>query len=75
MASPGIVFLMYHELELPGRQLIQSEPGYMRYILREAIFRAQIDWLRKERLAGLERERSIAFNRGKLRCHHLRRRL
>ena len=53
MASPGIVFLMYHELELPGRPLIQSDPGYARYILREATFRSQIDWLRKNDWHGL----------------------
>lgn len=53
MASPGIVFLMYHELELPGRPLIQSDPGYVRYILREATFRSQIDWLRKDGWRGL----------------------
>jgi len=33
MAASPIVFLMYHELELPGRKLSQSEPGYVRYIL------------------------------------------
>jgi peptidoglycan/xylan/chitin deacetylase (PgdA/CDA1 family) len=53
MASPGIVFLMYHELELAGRPLVQSEPGYERYILREATFRSQIDWLRKNGWRGL----------------------
>ena len=53
MASPGVVFLMYHELELPGRPLIQSEPGYVRYILREATLRSQIDWLRKNGWRGL----------------------
>ena len=32
MASQ-IVFLMYHELEMPGRALCQREPGYTRYVL------------------------------------------
>jgi len=27
MAEPNIVFLMYHELELPGRPTVQSPPG------------------------------------------------
>jgi peptidoglycan/xylan/chitin deacetylase (PgdA/CDA1 family) len=53
MAPPGIVFLMYHELELPGRSLVQSEPGYVRYILPESSFRAQIDWLRRNGWSGL----------------------
>ena len=28
MAEPNIVFLMYHELELPGRPTVQSAPGF-----------------------------------------------
>jgi len=69
MAPPGIVFLMYHELELPGRPLVQSEPGYVRYILREATFRSQMDWLGKNGWRGLNvtealtstEERSVAI--------------
>ena len=53
MTPPGIVFLMYHELELPGRPLVRSEPGYVRYILQQATFRSQIDWLRKNGWRGL----------------------
>ncbi len=53
MADPGIVFLMYHELELPGRSLCQSEPGYVRYILSQESFRSQIDWLMQNRSRGL----------------------
>ena len=53
MASSGIVFLMFHELELPRRSLVQSEPGYVRYILRESTFQAQIDWLSHNGWNGL----------------------
>jgi peptidoglycan/xylan/chitin deacetylase (PgdA/CDA1 family) len=53
MAPSGIVFLMYHELELPGRSLVQSEPGYVRYILRESTFKTQIDRLRQNGWRGL----------------------
>ena len=42
MAPSRIVFLMYHELELPGRKLVQSEPGYVRYILPIETFRSQM---------------------------------
>jgi peptidoglycan/xylan/chitin deacetylase (PgdA/CDA1 family) len=49
----GIVFLMYHELELPGRSMVRSEPGYVRYILTDAGFRRQIDWLRENGWRGL----------------------
>ena len=53
MAETGIVFLMYHELELPGRPLCQSEPGYVRYILVQSTFQSQLDWLRQNGWRGL----------------------
>jgi peptidoglycan/xylan/chitin deacetylase (PgdA/CDA1 family) len=53
MAGPNIVFLMYHELELPGRAMCQSEPGYVRYIVPEAVFRSQMNWLRQQGWRGL----------------------
>jgi peptidoglycan/xylan/chitin deacetylase (PgdA/CDA1 family) len=53
MAQPGIVFLMYHELELPGRHLCQSEPGYVRYILAQESFRSQMNWLRQNNWHGI----------------------
>jgi len=52
MAS-SIVFLMYHELELAGRKLCQSEPGYVRYILPLETFRGQMAWLRRSGWRGL----------------------
>ena len=53
MAPPGIVFLMYHELELPGRGLAQSGPGYVRYIVSHSSFQSQIAWLRDHGWRGL----------------------
>jgi len=53
MAPPRIVFLMYHELEPPGRPLCQSEPGYVRYILLQKSFQSQMDWLRQTNWRGL----------------------
>ncbi len=53
MSAPPIVFLMYHELELSGRKLRQSEPGYVRYILPVETFRAQMYHLRQSRWRGL----------------------
>jgi peptidoglycan/xylan/chitin deacetylase (PgdA/CDA1 family) len=35
-------YLMYHELELPGRPLCQREPGYVRYVLAAEDFRRQL---------------------------------
>jgi hypothetical protein len=36
--SGEVVFLMYHELESPGRPLCQSEAEYVRYIVRTSDF-------------------------------------
>jgi peptidoglycan/xylan/chitin deacetylase (PgdA/CDA1 family) len=47
------VFLMYHELELPGRKMCQAEPGYVRYILPLETFRRQMEWLKKSGFRGL----------------------
>lgn len=65
MASPGIVFLMYHELELPGRALAQADRGYVRYILPETAFRAQIEWLRKDGWRGLNVSEALRYPSGK----------
>jgi peptidoglycan/xylan/chitin deacetylase (PgdA/CDA1 family) len=49
----SIVFLMYHELEIDGRKLVQSDPGYVRYILPLATFRTQMEWMKKSGFNGL----------------------
>ena len=53
MAGRSLVFLMYHELESPGRPLCESEPGYVRYILSRNLFQSQIHWLREKGWRGL----------------------
>src|SRR5215472_9418048 len=53
MSTPPIVYLMYHELELPRRPLCQSEPGYVRYIVHESNFREQIQALKTMAYRGL----------------------
>jgi peptidoglycan/xylan/chitin deacetylase (PgdA/CDA1 family) len=40
------VYLMYHEIELPSHPMCQSEPGYVRYVVKESAFRAQLAWLK-----------------------------
>jgi peptidoglycan/xylan/chitin deacetylase (PgdA/CDA1 family) len=47
------VFLMYHELEEPRRTLCQSDPGYVRYVLSSAQFRAQMQLLRDKGWRGV----------------------
>jgi len=65
MASHDIVFLMYHELELPGRPLCQSEPGYVRYILPRASFQSQVNWLRQSGWRGLSVSEALNFSNEK----------
>src|SRR5258708_4666647 len=65
MASRGIVFLIYHELELAGRPLCQCEPGYGRYILSETTFRSQMEWLRQNGWQGLSVSEALTFPDGK----------
>jgi peptidoglycan/xylan/chitin deacetylase (PgdA/CDA1 family) len=56
-----IVFLMYHELELPGRKLCLSEPGYVRYTLPLATFRSQMEWIKKSGWRGLNVGEAIRY--------------
>src|SRR5258706_8874908 len=61
MAPSHIVFLMYHELELAGRKLIQSEPGYVRYILPLETFRRQMQWLKNSGYRGLSVSEAVRY--------------
>jgi peptidoglycan/xylan/chitin deacetylase (PgdA/CDA1 family) len=61
MAAPHLIFLMYHELELPGRKLCQSEPGYVRYILPLETFRRQMEWMKQSSLRGLSVSEAIRY--------------
>jgi peptidoglycan/xylan/chitin deacetylase (PgdA/CDA1 family) len=56
-----ITFLMYHELELAGRKLCQSEPGYVRYILPLETFRSQMEWLKHSGVRGLSVGEALRF--------------
>ncbi|HET9306920.1 MAG TPA: polysaccharide deacetylase family protein [Candidatus Sulfotelmatobacter sp.] len=53
MSDGKVVFLMYHELESPGRSLCQSEPGYVRYIVSTSEFRSQMDLLQRQGWRGV----------------------
>ena len=59
MTDHGIVFLMYHELELPGRAMAQADPGYVRYILPQKAFREQMQWLHEQGWRGLSVSESL----------------
>jgi peptidoglycan/xylan/chitin deacetylase (PgdA/CDA1 family) len=62
----GIVFLMYHELELPRRGLVESDPGYVRYIVPESSFRTQIDWLKQNKWLGASVSEALRFPSGRV---------
>jgi peptidoglycan/xylan/chitin deacetylase (PgdA/CDA1 family) len=51
--EPEIVYLMYHELETPGRRLCRMEPGYVRYVLTAADFRKQMQSLKAAHWQGM----------------------
>jgi peptidoglycan/xylan/chitin deacetylase (PgdA/CDA1 family) len=53
MSERGFVFLMYHELELPGRPLCHSDKGYSVYAVEEKHFRSQMRWLQQTGWRGL----------------------
>lgn len=68
MSKHSIVFLMYHELFLPGRPLCQDEPGYARYVLSRDEFRNQIDFLKKHGWSALSVTQALAFPEGQCVC-------
>jgi peptidoglycan/xylan/chitin deacetylase (PgdA/CDA1 family) len=65
MPKLGIVFLMYHELEIAGRQLCQSEPGYSRYVVPEGSFLSQMDYLKQNGWQGLSVTEGLEFPEGR----------
>lgn len=48
----GTLYLMYHELQLPSRELCDNDPGYTRYVVPAADFREQMGYLRDSGLRG-----------------------
>jgi peptidoglycan/xylan/chitin deacetylase (PgdA/CDA1 family) len=53
MAVRACVFLMYHEIELNGRALCQSAPGYRRYVLTDDAFQRQMQWIKESGYRGM----------------------
>jgi len=52
MSNVGTVFLMYHELSVPGRPLCHAEPGYSRYAVSVDGFRNHLEELSKDGWTG-----------------------
>ncbi|HUO14452.1 MAG TPA: polysaccharide deacetylase family protein [Verrucomicrobiae bacterium] len=65
MPKPSIVFLMYHELEVPHRRICQDEPGYSRYVLTEAQFLSQIQYLKENAWQALSVGQALKFPTGR----------
>jgi len=61
MTESGVVFLMYHELDSQGRALSQTEPGYLRYIVRMPDFRAQMEWLKAAGWKGIHVDEALQY--------------
>ncbi len=61
--SAGTVYLMYHEIQSPGRPLCQGEEGYARYVVAENYFREQITSLAANGYRGLSVTEALAWNR------------
>ncbi len=68
VAAKSCVFLMYHELELPGRPLCQSAVGYVRYILPFETFRRQMAWLKDSGWRGLNVDEALRYPAGPSVC-------
>ena len=61
-SNSAVVFLMYHELELPARALCQSEAGYVRYILYADQFADQMGQISALHLRGVSVSDALKFS-------------
>jgi peptidoglycan/xylan/chitin deacetylase (PgdA/CDA1 family) len=61
MSGSRMVFLMYHELLLTGRQPCYSDPGYVRYILPVEIFRSHMNWMKSSGIRGLNVSAALRY--------------
>jgi peptidoglycan/xylan/chitin deacetylase (PgdA/CDA1 family) len=60
MARSGTVYLMYHELEVPRRELCKAQNGYVRYVVKECDFRAQLLCLKAGNWGGMSVSEGLA---------------
>ncbi len=66
--NAGTVYLMYHEIAVPGRPLCQAEEGYARYVVAEKDFREQIRRLREKGYSGMSVTEAIDLKQGRERA-------
>lgn len=60
-SQPSVVFLMYHELALAGRSLVESEPGYVRYVVDAAEFAWQMRAIHDSGFRGVAVSQALEF--------------
>lgn len=60
MSSQGTVCLMYHEIELPGRELCDPDPGYTKYAVSIDNFREQMQLLKDSGTPGIDVSRMLS---------------
>jgi peptidoglycan/xylan/chitin deacetylase (PgdA/CDA1 family) len=61
MSTSAIAFLLYHEIAVPGRELCETEPGYVRYVLDAPEFEAQMLAIRDAGFQGVSVTRALEF--------------
>jgi peptidoglycan/xylan/chitin deacetylase (PgdA/CDA1 family) len=61
MNRSAIAFLLYHEIAIPGRELCEIEPGYVRYVLDAPRFEAQMRTIKEAGLRGVSVTRALEF--------------
>lgn len=54
ISAHQVVFLMYHEIEIPGRAVSQLDPGYIRYIVQVSDFRSQMELVKRKGWRGVK---------------------
>ena len=62
--SKSTLFLMYHELHAPGRELCESDPGYVRYVVTADEFRDHLAMLQANDWTGLNVTESLGLISG-----------
>jgi peptidoglycan/xylan/chitin deacetylase (PgdA/CDA1 family) len=63
MMSHGTPFLMYHELEVRGREMVRTDPGFVRYVVKEEEFKRQLTRIRNMGLAAMSVGQSLDASR------------
>ena len=64
MRESGTICFMYHEIEVPGRELCDSDPGYARYAVSLGDFRAQMQFLKNSGTPGINVSQMLSSSRG-----------